>query len=434
LRAAGCNTRSPWATVPTAAGIFSPQRTLLRLDGHGYSPALLHKIVAAAGQLKSFEQASVALRLLAGLDISARHVGRLTQEVGAELADSRDKKAQQRRRREPIPAATEVPAVAVVEIDGGRLGTRQPGCGPGVHQAQAREDKIACVVSVRSTTAEADPQPQPPPSFLNPPRVARLVRQMRAATARTSSEPEEPAAAVVAPPPTADDERWAGAPKRLVRTCVATLQDSRSFGPLVAGEAHSRRFYQASRRALVADGQAYNWAIQRGYFPDFEPIVDFLHVLCYVYLAAQAVGVAEAERWSLYVDWLSACWQGRVSAVLTALRAAQEQLGRPPPEETLAERDPRRLVAEALRYLQNNQKRMDYPRYRRQGLPVTSSLVESLVGEFNARVKGRDKWWNAPAGAEAILQVRAAVLSEDDRLAQHFANRPGNPYRRRRVG
>jgi hypothetical protein len=31
---------------------------------------------------------------------------------------------------------------------------------------------------------------------------------------------------------------------------------------------------------------------------------------------------------------------------------------------------------------------MDYPRYRRQGLPVTSSWVESLVGEFNARVKG----------------------------------------------
>jgi hypothetical protein len=74
---------------------------------------------------------------------------------------------------------------------------------------------------------------------------------------------------------------------------------------------------------------------------------------------------------------------------------------------------------------------MDYPRYRRQGLPVTSSLVESPAGECNARVKGRDKWWNAPDGAEAILQVRAALLSEDDRLAQHVANRPGNPFRRR---
>jgi hypothetical protein len=35
-------------------------------------------------------------------------------------------------------------------------------------------------------------------------------------------------------------------------------------------------------------------------------------------------------------------------------------------------------------------------------------------------------------GAEAILQVRAAMLSEDQRLERYFAERPGNPYRRRR--
>ncbi len=65
---------------------------------------------------------------------------------------------------------------------------------------------------------------------------------------------------------------------------------------------------------------------------------------------------------------------------------------------------------------------------------MTSSLMESLVGEFNARGKGREKFWNRPEGAEAILQVRAALLSEDDRLARHFAQRPGSPYRRRKAG
>jgi len=44
-----------------------------------------------------------------------------------------------------------------------------------------------------------------------------------------------------------------------------------------------------------------------------------------------------------------------------------------------------------LSYLRNNQGRMDYPRYRQEGLPVTSSLVESLVGQFNARLKSRQK-------------------------------------------
>ena len=100
------------------------------------------------------------------------------------------------------------------------------------------------------------------------------------------------------------------------------------------------------------------------------------------------------------------------------------------PEEEVPASDVRRRVAEALSYLSNNAERMDYPRYRREGLLLTSSLVESLVGEFNARVKSKQKYWNRPGGAEAILQVRAAYLSEDDRLHRYFAQRPGNPYRR----
>jgi hypothetical protein len=41
------------------------------------------------------------------------------------------------------------------------------------------------------------------------------------------------------------------------------------------------------------------------------------------------------------------------------------------------------------------------------------------------------KFWNRPGGAEAVLQVRAALLSEDGRLEHYFAQRPGSPYRRR---
>ena len=202
---------------------------------------------------------------------------------------------------------------------------------------------------------------------------------------------------------------------------------------MVAAEAQERDFYSAKRRAFLGDGAAYNWGIQRGYFPDFEPVNDFLHVLCYIYLAAWGVGLDEAQRWSIYVGWLWACWQGRVKEVIEELRLWQGRIGEPPEGEELDAKDPRRLVAEALSYLQNNQTRMDYPRYRQQGLPVTSSLVESLVGEFNARVKSRQKYWNRPDGAEAILQLRAAVLSEDDRLARFFAQRPGNPHRRRKA-
>ncbi len=143
------------------------------------------------------------------------------------------------------------------------------------------------------------------------------------------------------------------------------------------------------------------------------------------------VGADEAGRWRQFELWMTACWQGRTPEVLTELTAGQERLGRPPPPEQRHEGDAWQVLAEVVSYVKNNRSRMDYPRYRRPGLPVTSSWVESLVGEFNSRVKGRDKYGNRSSGAEAILQVRAAVLSEDGRLDRYFAERPGNPYRRR---
>jgi hypothetical protein len=402
------------------------------LDGHGYSPAVLQMIVEAGGRF-SFADAACALRL-AGVSISPRHIRQLTLRIGAELAAARDAQALAHRRRQLDPeGAPPAPAVvAAVEVDGGRLRTRAPGCGPGVRQAQHKEDKIACLVSLPSDTHAQDPQPEPPPSFQEPRRVQRRVQKMKGLCGeQPAAEGAQADAPEAEPPPRRPAEK--PTPGR-VRTCLASLHTSRSFGPLLAAAAQRRGFYQARRRAFVGDGQAYNWAIHKGYFPDFEPIVDFLHVLCYAYLAAWAVGSSAEQRWSLYLGWLWACWQGRVDEVIEQLGIWQGHLGKPPPGEELPESDPRRLVAEALTYLGNNQSRMDYPRYRREGLPVTSSLVESLVGEFNARVKGREKFWNRPEGAEAILQVRAALLSEDDRLGRHFAQRPGSPYRRRKAG
>jgi hypothetical protein len=61
---------------------------------------------------------------------------------------------------------------------------------------------------------------------------------------------------------------------------------------------------------------------------------------------------------------------------------------------------------------------MNYPDYRRQGLPITTAWMESLVKEINYRVKGTEMFWNDPEGAEVILQVRAAALSDDERLTR----------------
>ena len=376
---------------------------------------------------------------MTGVKISERQVIRVAHELGQELIEQRDRQVIEQRRRQLLPRTSIIPEAVVVEVDGGRIRTRAANQGPGVHDAQNKEDKIAALVTLKSLTFESDPQPEPPKSFENPRRVQRLVQQMKGQAGEVLGEKIEEKSEEKREDREARLEeieatkRWS--PQKLVRTCIASLASSDAFGPMMAAEAQERHFYEATRRAFVGDGCAYNWAIHRGYFPHFEPIVDFLHVLCYVYSSARAVSADETSGWSQYRQWMRSCWQGQVKEVIAELEVWQERLGRPPKGEAQTaeeRRDPRRLVAEALGYLTNNETRMDYPRYRREGLPTTSSLVESLVGEFNARVKGKQKHWLRPAGAESILQLRAAWLSEDERLSRYFANRPGNPFPKKR--
>jgi len=350
----------------------------------------------------------------------------LAQQAGGELVGQRDRKADQDRNKLPARVAA-TPEVVAVEIDGGRIRTRAGGAGPGVHDAQNREDKIACLVTLQSEARAHDPQPEPPPTFLLPRRVERLVQQM-AGQAGEAQPPQNQAAGA---PARGDPAGQPWAPRKRVRTCVATLASSEAFGRMVAAEAKERDFYRAGRKAFVADGAAYNWGLHKRYFSGFVPIADFLHVLCYVYRAAWALAADEAGRWDQYVVWLRACWRGRVAEVIGQLRDWQGRVGRPPPGEELPPSDPRRAVAEALSYFSHNEGRMRYPEYRREGLPVTSSLVESLVGQVNARVKSKQKYWDRGGGAEAILQLRAALLSEDGRLDRYLSERPGSPYRRR---
>ena len=84
------------------------------------------------------------------------------------------------------------------------------------------------------------------------------------------------------------------------------------------------------------------------------------------------------------------------------------------------------MVELALAYVEKNRARMDYPRYRQLGLPVSSSLVESLIKQINHRVKGTEQFWNH-GGLEAVLQVRAAYLSQDGRAEAFYQQRPRGP-------
>ncbi len=345
------------------------------------------------------------------------------------------------RRVKPRVAAPQRVAIA---LDGGRLMTRASGQGPGVHGEGWKEDKVACLLTLEGQSCADDPHPQPPRCFLDAPAVDQMVRDIQANHGRREEnelpqlaelslgqEKPPPTAAEAAPPPAAATAKiWP--PKRLeqARTCVATMGECAEFGKMVAAEAYRRNFQAASYAALLGDGSAWIWNLHAKWFRDLTPIVDFVHALTYLYVTATVLASSVSERWQWYVAWMTLLWQGRVSEIIKDLEDRLQRLPPFPQDGKLPPTDPREALRRTLTYLKHNETRMRYPDYRKQGLPVSSSMVESLIKEINYRVKGTEKFWDHPEGAEAILQVRAALLSDDDRLADHMASRPGSPFRR----
>lgn len=200
---------------------------------------------------------------------------------------------------------------------------------------------------------------------------------------------------------------------------VASRQRWPAFAPLLAAAAWAWGFQGAARQACGGDGSANNWRLQRRCFGSFAPILDVMHALSYVFAAALA-GRRFAEGWACYQQWIAWVWPGQVASVSAALAARPMALGRP--AEGAAATSPPQVVEQTLTYLRNQQAKMRSDEYRRQGLPITSSLRESVVQQVGRRVKGTAQFWSAE-GAAASLQWRADHLSDDGTLDAFWQRR-----------
>lgn len=382
----------------------------MKLGSEGYSPGLLKKIEYAGGNARSFQAAAESLERLAECSISDRHIERLTERLGKERGAERDRAATAMEVRKLRAAYKQAPAVAVVMLDAGKAQFRQEDAGPGVHGARWGDTKVACLQTYSDVGYDKDPQPEPPEAFLDPARVERLCREMeRVRGAGGEKRPEDKPPEKLLRRKKRKKQHQRKRPERLVRTVVATTAPVEPFGWMVSAEAMKRKMYAAKKRAVVGDGG--NWIDPLGqmHFPDWIQILDFLHLLVHLFAAARLAYRKDAKAaWKLYEQMLRDAWAGKVQAVIDALQSQVSRLRRS------ADTDACRVVKLTLAYVERNRQRMDYPRYRRMGLPVSSSLVESLIKQINHRVKGTEQFWN-DGGLEAVLQVRAAHLSQDDR-------------------
>jgi hypothetical protein len=383
------------------------------------SPALLKKVVHAAACSSSFRQAAEDLRVLAEVKVSAQRIRRASERVGEErVADHQA--AAEAYRRLPLPGQQQSPhgqspPVACVQADGGRIQIR-PRRAPAPRLAEERErwwreTKVGCLLSMTSQQHAHDPTPTVPAVFVDSRRMAKLTQEIKGVCSEMGL-------------PEAGLEEWPKAvhqpPEIVSQSVVATREKVEHFGQRLVAAAHQLGFAAAERKAFVADGSDTNWGLWRRHFSHYTPILDWVHAVCYVYAAAMA-GVPSPEGWIAYCDWAQWLWSGQIELILAQLSERQQQLGRPTEEDP--ESSPRRRVADALRYLSNQRRRMNYPEYRRRGLPITSSHVESTIKRVNRRMKGTEKFWDQ--GAEPLLQLVADHLSPPDTLAAFWRARPG---------
>lgn len=376
----------------------------------------MQKAVRQASKANSFKDASEDLRELAEIEISPTHLQRLSERVGQEWIEFRDADVAAFTKDELPCAYAEAPQVAAVMLDGGRVQTREETGTRGVHEPGWQEVKVACCLSLSSKASGSDPQPEPPTKFLEPTTAARLAMEVK-----SRGKPALGRKPAVGPAKRRKRRKKKRRIQKRVRTVVATMSNSDTFGWQMAAEVQRRGLDRAKRKACVCDGQKYNWTLfELHLLPmGFLGILDFLHLLAYLYGAAHALhGQDHAAGWKCYTQWLRWAWSGEVSRLLRSLRAAAATLGEPP--KNASSEDPRQIVADALGYVTNNQTRMDYPEYRRLGLPISSAPVESTIKQINRRMKSTEKFWLA-GGAEAILQLRAAYLSEDGRWEKYWA-------------
>jgi len=374
-------------------------------------------MVYAGTNATSFKQASEDLEHEGELRISEQRIMRATKRIGEERIAQREGEIEAWEQlslpEQQGSAREQVPAVAVVEMDGGRLQIRErkPSAEDENHTSHWREMKVGCLLTVASEVCVEDPCPTLPHVFVHPRRMRAMVREIKGFCV---SEEEESASEE------AGCEARRGRPEVLVRSVVATRQDVHALGTQLAVAAWHRGFAAAPRKAFVGDGQEANWTVHRRWFSHYVPILDFIHGLCYVYAGALA-GRRLREGWPVYCQWAQWVWSGQVERVIEALEIRQQELGLP--EENESEESARQKVADALRYLQNQKPRMRYDEYRRQGLPLTSSHIESTIKQINRRVKGTEKFWSG-RGAEALLQLAADYLSETKPLATFWRERP----------
>jgi hypothetical protein len=187
------------------------------------------------------------------------------------------------------------------------------------------------------------------------------------------------------------------------RAYLATLGDVDTFRPLISTAARQCGYAYAKEKIVLADGAAWIWVLVASQFPEAVEIVDYFHASEHLWTIARAGFGPDPEAMQAWVrarqeDLL----HDRGEAVLQAIAAWEPR--------TQADCD---LQAMEYRYFQQNQLRMQYGTFRAKGYHISSGVMEAGCKHVVAsRLDQAGMHWR-PETAEAVVTLRAALLSTE---------------------
>src|SRR5208283_4150788 len=188
-----------------------------------------------------------------------------------------------------------------------------------------------------------------------------------------------------------------------------------AMAELVAMHLHRLGAARAASITFVADGAPWIWdrlpTIVRLAKLDGVPIhevLDCCHAAHHISLGLAAMGLNDRDRMPLYREQRTLLRNGQWRRVVEGLMG-------------LAEMDAENEAARTeIAYLSKHGEagRLQYPTFRKLGLPLGSGAIESGIRRvINLRLKNNGMFWRE-GHAEEMLQVRAQVISKrwDERV------------------
>lgn len=327
-----------------------PEDERLDIVRTSYSPGV-RRLMARAGSQTQFEQAAQDLLCYAGLELGAREIERVAEEVGREVEQWLGQ--EQSRLLESCTGAKSLPPPSIpkfyASFDGtgvpvradelkGRRGKQSDG------SARTREAKLGCIFTQVGVDSEGRPQREPDST-----------------------------------------------------TYVGAIESSELFGWRIYAEAVRRGLEQACEVIVLTDGARYNHTIARTHFPQAIHIVDLFHAFEHLNLMAQLLRAPETKTPKLWRELLEA------GAIGSLVRKAGKKL---PPGAA-----GREAMRKALHYFEENASQMRYAEFRKRKLFVGSGVVEAgcrtVIGQ---RLKQSGMRWSV-RGANAIIALRCCLMS-----------------------